>query len=71
LDARPRPPQNRVKASYYAQRAGDYALAHLAPDEAVTWYAKALELLPADDLTQRCEVLVGLGTAQRAPPRAR
>lgn len=64
-------PQNRVKASYYAQRAGDYALAHLAPDEAVTWYAKALELLPADDLTQRCEVLVGLGTAQRAPPRAR
>lgn len=58
-------PRNRVKAAHYAQRAGDYALAHLAPDEAVTWYGQALELLPAGHLTQRCEVLVGLGTAQR------
>jgi DNA-binding winged helix-turn-helix (wHTH) protein/tetratricopeptide (TPR) repeat protein len=58
-------PQNRVKAAYYAQRAGDYALAHLAPDEAVTWYGQALELLPADHVAQRCETLVGLGTAQR------
>jgi tetratricopeptide (TPR) repeat protein len=58
-------PRNRVKAADYAQRAGDYALAHLAPDEAVTWYVQALELLPADHLTQRCETLVGLGTAQR------
>ncbi len=58
-------PQNRVKAAEYAQQAGDYALAHLAPDEAVTWYVQTLELLPADHLMQRCETLVGLGTAQR------
>ncbi|WP_165965972.1 AAA family ATPase [Actinomadura sp. 7K534] len=58
-------PHNRAKAAGHAQRAGDYALAHLAPDEAVTWYGRTLELLPADDLTRRCEALVGLGTAQR------
>ncbi|SNS50562.1 Transcriptional regulatory protein, C terminal [Actinomadura meyerae] len=58
-------PHNRAKAAEYARRAGDYALAHLAPDEAVTWYGQALELLPGGDVTQRCETLVGLGTAQR------
>ncbi|MEV4708495.1 AAA family ATPase [Actinoplanes sp. NPDC049316] len=58
-------PYNRVKAAAYAQRAGDYALTHLAPDDAVTWYRQALALLPAGPTTQRCEVLVGLGTAQR------
>src|SRR5690606_14130839 len=58
-------PRNRAKAAEYAQRAGDYALAHLAPDEAVTWYGRTLELLPAGHTTQYCETLVGLGTAQR------
>lgn len=58
-------PGNRLKAAEYAQRAGDYALTHLAPDEAVTWYRRTLDRLPADDLTRRCETLVGLGTAQR------
>jgi DNA-binding winged helix-turn-helix (wHTH) protein/tetratricopeptide (TPR) repeat protein len=58
-------PQNRVKAAEHAQRAGDYALAHLAPDEAVTWYGRALELIPAGDSARRCEIMVGLGTAQR------
>ncbi|MET8147077.1 AAA family ATPase [Actinoplanes sp. NPDC049668] len=58
-------PQNRVKAAEYAQRAGDYALAHLAPDEALTWYRQTLGLLPAGPTTQHCETLVGLGTAQR------
>ncbi|MEU4245459.1 AAA family ATPase [Actinoplanes sp. NPDC026619] len=58
-------PLNRAKAAEYAQRAGDYALAHLAPDDAVTWYYQTLGLLLAGETTQRCETLVGLGTAQR------
>jgi DNA-binding winged helix-turn-helix (wHTH) protein/tetratricopeptide (TPR) repeat protein len=58
-------PHNRTKAAVFSQRAGDYALAHLAPDEAVTWYRHALEFHPADHTAQRCESLVGLGTAQR------
>ncbi|MBQ1016727.1 AAA family ATPase [Micromonospora sp. D93] len=59
------PPHNRGKAAEYAQRAGDYALTHLAPDEAVAWYRQALDLVPADQTTRRCEALVGLGTALR------
>lgn len=58
-------PQDRAKAATYARRAGDHALAHLAPDTAVTWYERALELLPSDHPPRRCEILVGLGTAQR------
>ncbi|MGB2566940.1 AAA family ATPase [Micromonospora citrea] len=58
-------PHNHTKAAEYARRAGDYALAHLAPDEAVTWYLRTLDLLPTDHTMQRCETLVGLGTAQR------
>jgi DNA-binding SARP family transcriptional activator len=65
-----------AKAVEYALRAGDDALAKLAPDDAVAWYGQALELLDgqpgADDLA-RCEALVGLGTAQRGAgdPRSR
>ncbi|MDY7085054.1 MAG: AAA family ATPase [Actinomycetota bacterium] len=58
-------PQNRTKAAEYAHRAADYALSHLAPDDACNWYTRALDLLPAADGERRCEVLVGLGTAQR------
>ncbi|MFI7435534.1 AAA family ATPase [Micromonospora haikouensis] len=58
-------PQSRSKAAWYAQRAGDYALTRLAPDDAVGWYLRVLELLPTGDTTQRCATLVGLGTAQR------
>ncbi|HWS39150.1 MAG TPA: AAA family ATPase [Actinoplanes sp.] len=58
-------PYNRGKAAQYAQSAGDYALSHLAPDEAVAWYRQALDFLLDDDPAQGCEVLVGLGTAQR------
>ncbi|RSM64525.1 hypothetical protein DMB66_19565 [Actinoplanes sp. ATCC 53533] len=58
-------PHNRGKAAQYARSAGDYALSHLAPDEAVTWYGKALDFLPDGGPAQRCEILVGLGTAQR------
>nr|MDT0656970.1 AAA family ATPase [Micromonospora sp. DSM 115978] len=58
-------PHNHLKAAEYAQRAGDYALTHLAPDEAVTWYRQTLDLLPTGHPTRRCEILVGLGTSQR------
>jgi class 3 adenylate cyclase len=55
-----------AKALSYAARAGAAALRSLAPDEALRWYRQALELLgtAADDLL-RCDLLVGLGTAQR------
>jgi DNA-binding winged helix-turn-helix (wHTH) protein/tetratricopeptide (TPR) repeat protein len=58
-------PQTRAKAAEYARRAADYALSHLAPDDACTWYQQTLELLPTGDDKRRCEALVGLGTAQR------
>ena len=62
-------PENRDKAIDYACRAGDVALAKLAPEEAARWYRAALEELEnhgdAHDGEVRCRVLVGLGTAQR------
>ena len=57
-----------AKATHYARRAGERALEQLAPDEAVRWYGQALELhdqAPDDDRSGRCELLIGLGEAQR------
>jgi class 3 adenylate cyclase len=59
---------NPAKALHYAHRAGDRALAALAPDEAARWYQQALELhaqAPGRESSERCELLIGLGTAQR------
>jgi tetratricopeptide (TPR) repeat protein len=61
-------PDDLDKAIGYAQAAGDWSLAKLAPDEALRWYGEALLLLegrPAHDDRQRCALLVGLGDAQR------
>jgi DNA-binding SARP family transcriptional activator len=61
-------PQNATKAITCATRAGDRALAQLAPDEALRWYREALELLDrvsVDDPHDRAALLVGLGDAQR------
>jgi DNA-binding SARP family transcriptional activator len=46
--------------------AGQRALEQLAPDEAARWFAQALELQnrPPDPLTT-CDLLIGLGEAQR------
>ncbi|HEV8625973.1 MAG TPA: AAA family ATPase [Acidimicrobiia bacterium] len=58
-----------TRAVEYARRAGDRALAQLAHDEAVNYYASALDLLdaggaePADP--RRVELLIGSGEAQR------
>jgi class 3 adenylate cyclase len=57
-----------AKALHYARRAGERALQRLAPDEAARWYRQALELIdqgPGDDRFERCELLIGLGEAQR------
>jgi class 3 adenylate cyclase/tetratricopeptide (TPR) repeat protein len=63
------PAAETAKAVAYARRAGDRALAQLAPDEAAGWYLQALELLDASsnppDEGERCEVLISLGEAQR------
>ncbi|HEY3241220.1 MAG TPA: AAA family ATPase, partial [Acidimicrobiia bacterium] len=52
----------------YARRAGDRALAQLAPEEAVAWYVQALELhdtqTPGND-DRRADLLLDLGEAQR------
>ena len=57
-----------AKAMHYAQRAAERALHQLAPDEAARWYRQALELYdqaPGGDRSTRCDLLIGLGEAQR------
>jgi len=56
------------KAAAYSSRAGDAAMAQLAHDQAVVYYAQALELLgDASDIppATRTEMLLSLGEAQR------
>lgn len=54
-----------VRAAGRARLAGEQALALLAPNEALHWFGRALELLEdADDPAQRCDALTGLGEAQ-------
>jgi hypothetical protein len=56
-----------AKALTYCKLAGDQALAQLAPADALGWFVQALDLyrqVPADE-TLRCDLLIGLGTAQR------
>jgi class 3 adenylate cyclase len=56
------------KAVSYARMAGERALDELAPDEALRWFQQARELQvqqPEVDLAERCDLLIGLGEAQR------
>ena len=56
------------KAIHYAQLAAERALSELAPAEAVRWYTQAREFDEQDahaDHTRRCDLLIGLGEAQR------
>lgn len=56
------------KALEYTRRAGDRALAQLAPDEGVRWFTSALELLAGDPeagAEERCDLLISLGESQR------
>lgn len=57
-----------AKAIDYARRAGERALARLAPDDALRWFSQAIELLdsqPEADEGVRCELLIGIGMAQK------
>ena len=61
-------PVDVERALHAVCRAGDRALAALAPDEALGWYRQGLELLddsPSPDPLQRSRLLVSLGTAQK------
>jgi DNA-binding SARP family transcriptional activator len=61
-------PVDSTKAISYAQRAGNAALAALAPDEAVRHFSQALELVGQGvhvEPAARIDLLLGLGTAQR------
>ena len=56
-----------MKAMTYCKMAGDQALAQAAPADAVGWFAHTLDLYPqvTADETLHCDLLIGLGTAQR------
>ena len=61
-------PVEAGKAVHYSRRAGEQALAELAPDEAVRWFAQARELLermPGHGTAERCDLAICLGEAQR------
>ena len=63
------PVTDTSRAVEYARRAGDRALAQLAHNEAVTYYASGLDLLDTGGADRadprRLELLIGLGEAQR------
>jgi DNA-binding SARP family transcriptional activator len=61
-------PTARSKAAAYARLAGQHALSKLGPDEALRWFQQALALQDQEapvPPAERCELLVGLGEAQR------
>jgi DNA-binding SARP family transcriptional activator len=61
-------PRDANKALAASKAAADHALNNLAPSEAMRWYQEALDLIDEQhvpDERQRCEVLTGLGDAQR------
>ena len=63
-------PQDPDRAVAYSRQAGDRALAELAPDEAMRWFTRALELSAGGgDPAMRCDLLTGLGEAERQSGR--
>ncbi len=61
------------KAMDYSRRAAERALAELAPEEAMRWFSNGLEMeaqRPERDPGDRCEILIGLGKAQRQSGQA-
>ncbi len=61
-------PANAAKAIGYARQAGEAALAALAPDDAVRYLSRALQLAersPEDDPLVGCDLRLALGEAQR------
>jgi class 3 adenylate cyclase/tetratricopeptide (TPR) repeat protein len=65
-------PSTPGKVVEYAGRAGRRAIEQLAPAEARRWFEHGLEVLhhaPNPDQYARCELLIGLGEAQRQSGR--
>jgi len=60
-------PTDVNKALEYVREAGQEALAALAPDDAVSWFTQGLELADRSGVDDelRCDLLLGLGNAQR------
>ncbi len=61
-------PANAAKAIGYARQAGEAALAALAPDDAVRYFSRAIqlaEIVPEDDPLVGCDLRLALGEAQR------
>ncbi|MCV7123687.1 ATP-binding protein [Mycobacterium lacus] len=61
------PAASAGKAIAYARRAGERALAQLAPDEALRWFTRALKQLATGcDVSEadRCDLMILLGEAQ-------
>ena len=57
-----------AKAMDYSRRAAERALAELAPNEALRWFENALDMesqRAEHDPRDRCDILIGLGQAQR------
>jgi class 3 adenylate cyclase/tetratricopeptide (TPR) repeat protein len=60
--------RDTAKAIHYARLAAERGLEQLAPDEAARWFRQALELCEQSrggDRSRLCELLIGLGEAQR------
>jgi class 3 adenylate cyclase/tetratricopeptide (TPR) repeat protein len=58
---------NSMKALTYCRLAGNQALAQVAAPDALGWFVQALDIyphVPADEALH-CDLLIGLGTAQR------
>ena len=53
-----------AKVAFWSNRAGEAAMAGLAPDEAMRWFRRALDAA-GDDQRLRLHVLIALGDAQR------
>ena len=58
-------PAELERAIAYAVKAGDRALETSAPEEAVRWFAQALDAAGEADPHLRCELLTRLGEAER------
>ncbi len=55
---------DRAKIAFWSNRAGEAALAGLAPDDAMRWFRRALDA-SGDDERLRLTILIALGDAQR------
>lgn len=58
-------PEEGDRAVHYAAVAGRRALARLAPDDAIGWFDRALELSDPVVTRERAELMLDLGIAQR------